>query len=451
MYVLLKPPPKKKKKNQAIQMPQAPSHLSHLVVKYGAQAEVCPWQLSGPQFPQPTAIQQRYCYPRGDPEYSSRVGGALWTMYGTDGKEDDEFRLLHVYYSAKRAVNKGLAMKDDRSSASRVSSSSTGTAASPARAAAVSKRAKKFDLRSPPRRIYHRPPQFHPLPMVYHPSTPMTMAEQQQQQQQQHQQQQHQHVSSPLSFDAAMSPPSPVCFSSAAFVTPNTAQGGDPFRRSRCQALPHEASLLLTPSPFRRPASAAQQHQHNIQQSPLYRSSAFNQKHNSSDDDKKNDRDEDSISNPDPFPFDITSSFHDIDSYWNDPLMNIMLKPSQNSTEPNSGTPPPPEDLWIVNNKDDDDDDDQTGSRSFAAQLDALTQTLHQRIQAAPVVEQATMMQQLEVWATQLAQHDDSPTTLDSHHQDQDHPADTDDEFSPVEMTLEGSRSHEGDTKATAV
>jgi hypothetical protein len=27
--------------------------------------------------------------------------------YGTDGKEDLEFRLLHVYYSAKRAVNKG--------------------------------------------------------------------------------------------------------------------------------------------------------------------------------------------------------------------------------------------------------------------------------------------------------------------------------------------------------
>jgi hypothetical protein len=29
-------------------------------------------------------------------------------MYGTDGKEDLEFRLLHVYYSAKRAVNKGV-------------------------------------------------------------------------------------------------------------------------------------------------------------------------------------------------------------------------------------------------------------------------------------------------------------------------------------------------------
>jgi hypothetical protein len=40
----------------------------------------CPWSLSGPQFPHPTAIQQRYCYPKGDPDYSSQKGGALWTM-----------------------------------------------------------------------------------------------------------------------------------------------------------------------------------------------------------------------------------------------------------------------------------------------------------------------------------------------------------------------------------
>jgi hypothetical protein len=68
----------------------------------------CPWSLSGPQFPQPTAIQQRYCYPKGDPEYSSRKGGALWTMYGADGKENIDYRLLHVYFSAKRAINKGM-------------------------------------------------------------------------------------------------------------------------------------------------------------------------------------------------------------------------------------------------------------------------------------------------------------------------------------------------------
>ena len=70
----------------------------------------CPWSLSGPQFPQPTAIQQRYCYPKGDPEYAGRKGGALWTMYGRNGSEDFEFRLLHVYFSAKRATNKGVTL-----------------------------------------------------------------------------------------------------------------------------------------------------------------------------------------------------------------------------------------------------------------------------------------------------------------------------------------------------
>jgi hypothetical protein len=71
-------------------------------------AETCPWSLSGPQFPIPTAIQQRYCYPKGTPEYSSRKGGALWTMCGPNNAEHVEYRLLHVYFSAKRAVNKGV-------------------------------------------------------------------------------------------------------------------------------------------------------------------------------------------------------------------------------------------------------------------------------------------------------------------------------------------------------
>jgi hypothetical protein len=67
--------------------------------------ETCPWSLSGPQFPLPTSIQQRYCYPKGDPEYSNTKGGALWTVYDEHGKEDLEYRLLHVYFSAKRAGN----------------------------------------------------------------------------------------------------------------------------------------------------------------------------------------------------------------------------------------------------------------------------------------------------------------------------------------------------------
>lgn len=105
LYVLLRP--YKKRKNQPDQesvAPKPPSHLKHLLVKE-APAETCPWSLSGPQFPPPTAIQQRYCYPKGPEEYSCRKGGALWTMYAKDGKEDHTYRLLHVYFSSKRAFN----------------------------------------------------------------------------------------------------------------------------------------------------------------------------------------------------------------------------------------------------------------------------------------------------------------------------------------------------------
>lgn len=67
---------------------------------------VCPWQLSGPQLRNPaTTIQQRYCYPKGNPRYSNIKGGTLWTMLCTDRKEDVRYRLLHVYQSAKRAAS----------------------------------------------------------------------------------------------------------------------------------------------------------------------------------------------------------------------------------------------------------------------------------------------------------------------------------------------------------
>lgn len=66
----------------------------------------CTWSLSGPQFPIPTAIQQRYCYPQGNDEYASKKGASLWTMYNCEGEEDYEYRLLHVYYSIKRANNR---------------------------------------------------------------------------------------------------------------------------------------------------------------------------------------------------------------------------------------------------------------------------------------------------------------------------------------------------------
>ena len=49
-----------------------------------------------------TAEAARYC---------DSTGGALYTMYSaTTGKELFDYRLLHVYYSSKRAGNKGVAV-----------------------------------------------------------------------------------------------------------------------------------------------------------------------------------------------------------------------------------------------------------------------------------------------------------------------------------------------------
>ena len=104
LYILLRPAKLHKRKNVPPVVPQAPSHLQHLVMTE-FPPETCKWQLSGPQFPQPTAIQQRYCYPRGRKAYSQCTGSALWTMYNSDGIENKEYRLLHVYYSSKRLFN----------------------------------------------------------------------------------------------------------------------------------------------------------------------------------------------------------------------------------------------------------------------------------------------------------------------------------------------------------
>lgn len=40
----------------------------------------------------------------------------MWTMYNRDGKEDDEYRLLHVYYSIKRANTSAKAKLSSKSS-----------------------------------------------------------------------------------------------------------------------------------------------------------------------------------------------------------------------------------------------------------------------------------------------------------------------------------------------
>ena len=78
LYVLLRPLRKNEASVPPMEDPRIPSKLKRFVFDDVPTAS-CPWSLSGPQFPLPTAIQQRYCYPKGNAEYSNTKGGALWT------------------------------------------------------------------------------------------------------------------------------------------------------------------------------------------------------------------------------------------------------------------------------------------------------------------------------------------------------------------------------------
>ena len=248
-------------------------------------AETCPWSLSGPQFPQPTAIQQRYCYPKGPPEYSSRVGGALWTMYSADtGKEDLEFRLLHVYYSAKRAVNKGVVMAQQQQPST------------PSRTPSPQRRSR---LMWEQQQQMTTPHQMTPLsraplavtgichsPLSFDWSSPSSVSLAHQQQQQQPQLHHH---------------------PGANWVV--TPQVSDLFRRRRNH--PHLPSTpgsatFSTPSPIRKRGRTSYDESDSasgMQHPPLCSTKSLD-------------------------ALDMESSLTDIDSYWNDPLMSILMQPS---------------------------------------------------------------------------------------------------------------------------
>ncbi|KAL3921306.1 MAG: hypothetical protein SGILL_002815 [Bacillariaceae sp.] len=169
LYVLLAP----EKKNTP--KPRVPHHLRNLEVTENPE-ELCPWSLSGPQFPQPTAIQQRYCYPKGSEEYSSTKGGGVWTMYGPNGHENWDFRLLHVYFSGKRAQNKGLSQTEiDEETAKRRADDST-TSVSSASTNGTKRRRKQTVIATQRAQIssWQDPGRYHPRdlgypPHAYHP------------------------------------------------------------------------------------------------------------------------------------------------------------------------------------------------------------------------------------------------------------------------------------------
>jgi hypothetical protein len=98
----------------------------------------------------------------------------------------------------------------------------------------------------------------------------------------------------------------------------------------------------------------------------------------------------------DPFQCDMMdeTTFQDLDSYWNDPLFALVLKPSL--------------DHGSNNNKNDDDDDDNNNAprhgkkmdpNAFAVGLNLLHQRICESIMSSPKPDQAPMVGIFATWA----------------------------------------------------
>jgi hypothetical protein len=388
LYVLLRA--HKKKKNQGDPV-SVPSHLADLVMP--TPAETCPWQLSGPQFPKPTAIQQRYCYPRGPAEYSNRKGGSLWTMYGTDGKEDKEFRLLHVYFSHKRAINKGVIIPEaELASVAAANSMIRSPSRSPARGANRKKRRVTHQLTSPPRRqsLHHHQQlkqQLQQHHSHHHPKQSITTSPTSSSNSSPSL------CSSPLSFDTLM-PTSPARGLTTA--TGTSLFPPDLFRR---HFHPVPDAALLTPSPFRRGKllssynnSSGSGSFHSIQHSPVARARAVEE--------------DESKGSVDPFlSSDMDASLQEIDTYWDDPLLkSTMLEPSLDvHTEAPS---------FFRNNS-----TKPTVLRSLAHSLNGVHGTIRESIFSADHTEQPALVSLVAAWARRVAKDPlKSPTAPPAFH-----------------------------------
>jgi len=390
LYVLLRPVKKKKKKQgDQLDLPQPPPHLQHLLMEED-MPETCPWSLSGPQFPVPTAIQQRYCYPKGRPEYSSRKGGALWTMYGADGVEDVQYRLLHVYFSAKRAINKGMSGFPDGSP------TQLSALRSPPRKRSVKQRS------TPPRRALPKrkvaPHQNHQQNELYHSPAITTSSVTSSSL-----------CNSPLSFEQFPH----LSFQEAPTNGSRRSDGGNEFSPAWPEQLivtpindidevpqsarkhpPSSADRQLhqnyfsednqrtpggpMPSPFRAqinvPASTI-----NVQNSPLFRTGDYTVEMPS---------DDTSISSSDPFHLEFPLQ-HEIDSFWNDPLMTIMMKPSH--------------DFGANSSSFDGAEPRHSPAHMFALRLESLQDNIRDRILSAPVSEQPKLVNVMATWARKMA------------------------------------------------
>jgi hypothetical protein len=367
----------KKKQEKPVHVP---SHLTHLVMPVLPPAS-CPWSLSGPQFPQPTAIQQRYCYPKGPAGYGSGKGGALWTMYDPDGNENLDFRLLHVYFSAKRAVNKGNKIPEAELAAA--------AAANPLRSPARGNKKRKAanQLMSPPRRqpLHTHRQQLHPDHPNQSPAITASSFNSSSSL-----------CSSPLSFDVLM-PPSPargLTIGASTFLdAANAVSPPDPFRR-HFHPIPDAA--LLTPSPFRR----GQQQMLNNYSNSNNSSGSIHSILQSPVETTRGGEEDESKEFVDPFfSSDMDTSLLEIDCYWNDPLLNtIMLKPSLDFPSTHASDAPTTT---------------AAGLRSLAHSLEGVQDSIRKSILAADHAQQPALVSLVAAWARRVAKDPlQSPATL---------------------------------------
>jgi hypothetical protein len=397
LYVLLKPQ-KKRKNSKSSATPdrsKIPDHLTHYAIP-DDPPETCPWSLSGPQFPQPTAIQQRYCYPKGNPEYSSRKGGALWTMYGCDGKEDLEFRLLHVYFSAKRAVNKGMKLSADERAKHQQSPPASSTPQK-------RRRTTPRSVRSP----WQEGHQNHKYLRDY---SPMSCASSRSSRST------NRHPpSSPLPlFDRMpiLPPPSPCCRPehennrSSIFVSPNTAASVSEHANTHVH---HDDGLfdhLFHPVPSfelqsapGKPSPFRSHHDHpylelfrNPENATVARGRRVTK-------DNEDDATAGAGAGFDCHDMDDASSLVDLDAYWNDPLFALMTKPSMDHGETHSTT-------------------QDNACQSLSKRLQGLNERIRDVILASPATEQGSMVSLVANWARSIAQ---SPLELCVNDENENH------------------------------
>lgn len=376
LYVLLK---KNKKQGDRVEITQPPSHLKYLLIEEDLP-ETCPWSLSGPQFPTPTTIQQRYCYPKGRPEYSSRKGGALWTMYGADGKEDVEYRLLHVYYSAKRAHNMGAGDAPDGSPPQLLELGVTSRKRSPTSLPRRSHPKRRLILLPDEEMTHHSPEIIHRCatsPSTCHSPTSVENLPRRPIPKVPRKGSRHSHRSDRSSSEE-------VCplWAEQLIVTPINDIVEQRQSRGELRPPPFDRQILYqeylsednksmvegpVPSPLRGHNNASIS-TINVTTSPVFRTGEYS---------VEMPWDEASISTSDSFDLDFPLQ-NEIDDFWNDPLTSVMMN-------------------------EDNVEDRHSPAHLFALKLESLQDIVRERILSAPISEQPKLVNVMATWARKMA------------------------------------------------